>query len=713
MQGVETVEGLGERIAAFLGNYVERARRRRWLLRREARRTCGASGRTRAARGRVGRVGRGARGRPHGAGLWRQRVHRDRRRLPADFFPVTSGLGQSRARRLVAAPTTADGAPNGSRRAGLAFIAFVPRRRSSSSNASRRPSGSRCGPARDRKVLQETLEETCSGRPRSCRHSRRSSASRTRSSNSKAGRCRSRRFGSRISRLSSSEINSKPRGARRRRSSSSATTCCARRRTSTARAPTSPEFLANMSHGAAHALQQHAFLSSRSCSPTTARRQPHGRADQVRRDDLRRGQRSADAHQRHPRMVEDRGGQAGACVPEEIAVARLCDELVERVRPRGARQAGASSFGDGRRRRAGRHRHRRGARAAGAAESIVERPQAFTERGGVSLHVRREGARVAFAVKDTGIGVAPEQHEIIFEVFRQADGTTNWKYGGTRPRSSIPRDLARLLGGELTLEQRARTRQHVHPHPAAEARRRGGSRGSPGRRASSAWTHDPSARRVAGAEARRRPGAGRTILIVEDDPKFAEVLQGARARAGLSAHPRDLGRRGCSSLSRADAPERHRARRGPARSLGPLPCSGDALKHKSVTRHIPVHMVSVSDYTQTALEMGATGYAIKPVRRDEIVTALKRLRDQVHAAPAPRARRRGRSRRARQHVSPADGGGCPDRRRGQRPPPRPCGARRVPRPSICMVLDLSLPDRSGFELLEEMSKTDRYWRSRP
>ena len=51
----------------------------------------------------------------------------------------------------------------------------------------------------------------------------------------------------------------------------------------------------------------------------------------------------------------------------------------------------------------------------------------------------------------------------------------------------------------------------------------------------------------------------------------------------------------------------------------------DTLKHRSTTRHIPVHVVSVSDYTQTALEMGATGYAIKPVKRDELVGALKRL----------------------------------------------------------------------------------------
>src|SRR3954467_6910492 len=80
----------------------------------------------------------------------------------------------------------------------------------------------------------------------------------------------------------------------------------------------------------------------------------------------------------------------------------------------------------------------------------------FTERGGVSLHVRRvQDATLAFDVKETGIGIAPEQHDVIFEAFRQADGTTNRKYGGTGLGLSISRDLARLLGGEITLQSDA------------------------------------------------------------------------------------------------------------------------------------------------------------------------------------------------------------------------------------------------------------------
>src|SRR6185312_15562300 len=77
----------------------------------------------------------------------------------------------------------------------------------------------------------------------------------------------------------------------------------------------------------------------------------------------------------------------------------------------------------------------------------------FTERGAVSMRVTASAAgQVAFAVRDSGIGIPPEQQQIIFEAFRQADGSTHRKYGGTGLGLSISRDLARLLGGDVTVQ---------------------------------------------------------------------------------------------------------------------------------------------------------------------------------------------------------------------------------------------------------------------
>jgi signal transduction histidine kinase len=75
----------------------------------------------------------------------------------------------------------------------------------------------------------------------------------------------------------------------------------------------------------------------------------------------------------------------------------------------------------------------------------------FTETGWVTLEVRREGERARFTVRDSGIGIAPAAHELIFEEFRQADGSTSRRYGGTGLGLAITRRLAQLHGGTVSL----------------------------------------------------------------------------------------------------------------------------------------------------------------------------------------------------------------------------------------------------------------------
>ncbi|MBX3186530.1 MAG: response regulator [Labilithrix sp.] len=334
----------------------------------------------------------------------------------------------------------------------------------------------------------------------------------------------------------------------------------------------------------------------------------------------------------------------------------------------------------------------------------------FTERGGVFLSIRRAASEVVFDVKDTGIGIASDQHEVIFEAFRQADGTTSRKYGGTGLGLSISRDLARVLGGDLTVDSgpgRGSTFTLVLPerYVAKDAvhapRRQATSMGRPVKARPEPTSGVATSPALDDDRSKWSPG-GRSILVIEDDLGFARVLQSLAHQLEFQALLATTADEGLKMAERyrpsaivldAGLPDRS--------GLSVL----DTLKHNPVTRHIPVHMISVSDYAQTALEMGAAGYALKPIPHEQLVEALKRLESKF----TQRVRRiliveDDETHRASTSLLLAgDGveivavGTAADAL-------RELGASTFD----CMVLDLSLPDRTGFELLDDMSQKEQY-----
>ena len=338
----------------------------------------------------------------------------------------------------------------------------------------------------------------------------------------------------------------------------------------------------------------------------------------------------------------------------------------------------------------------------------------FTHQGEVTLTVESAGSGwVAFVVRDTGIGIAPDRQEVIFEAFRQADGTTSRKYGGTGLGLSISRELARLLGGRIEVAStpgQGSTFRLVVPEggPAPPPAQAPAPAPAPARRAPppapplpSAVPPAPEVAAVA-SDDRARRSRDRLILVVEDDQSFSRILQdlaheldfdcvvAASGLEGLSL-ARDL--KPTAVLLDMNLPD--------GSGLGVL----ERLKRDPVTRHIPVHVISVDNYTEPARALGAVGYDLKPVNREEIIEAIKRLEGTVQQ----KLRRvlvveddlRLRESIARllraDAVEIVEVGTAADAREALR------GAR-----VDCMVLDLKLPDASGFELLEALAAEAPY-----
>ena len=355
-------------------------------------------------------------------------------------------------------------------------------------------------------------------------------------------------------------------------------------------------------------------------------------------------------------------------------------------------------------------------------KNLLSNALKFTEKGGVTLHVAASaGDTLSFVVTDTGIGIARDQQELVFEAFRQADGSTHRKYGGTGLGLSISRDLAHLLGGTLSVRSTPGEGSvftlvlPVHLQPQDEVT-------PPHRNAPDAYTQRPFATdnalgvapsspasmpsgKDAGAPAALavpapvRAGA-RSILVVEDDERFAHILRELAQEMGFECH---LAHNAADGLAMA-------AQLLPSAivldvnlpdfsGLGVL----DQLKRNPDTRHIPVHVVSVADYSQEAMGRGAVGYALKPVQRDELVHALQRLeakftqnmRRVLVVEDDERQRESVRHLLSRDDVEIVCAGTAAlalDHLRGAT--------------FDCMVMDLNLPDMNGYELLQQMTDQD-------
>ncbi|MGC1375588.1 MAG: response regulator [Anaerolineales bacterium] len=372
----------------------------------------------------------------------------------------------------------------------------------------------------------------------------------------------------------------------------------------------------------------------------------------------------------------------------------------------------------------------------------------FTEQGAVQFNIEPAGEMVAIRVRDSGIGMTPEQQQRVFEAFQQADGSINRKYGGTGLGLTISRELAAKLGGRIELESEPDKGSLFtlylplyHPEGAAESTPAPAPasmtarqvlpyphRGAAGRDVGVSAHIVPTSFRETNAEERSvlpveiSTGAvvtskpmppvederdqiqkgDKVLLVIEDDSRFAKVLFGY-------AHSKDFK---CVLAGDGESGLKLAAVYHPDAILLDLNLPGmngwevlDALKGNADLRHIPVHILSAGDQTMDAYKRGALGFLSKPVNQEQLdgvfatigeflsrdIKTLLIVEDDNVLRLSVRRLLDGSDVK----ISEAERGDA---------------ALTLLREARfdCMILDLTLPDMTGFELLNKINQDETF-----
>ncbi len=350
-------------------------------------------------------------------------------------------------------------------------------------------------------------------------------------------------------------------------------------------------------------------------------------------------------------------------------------------------------------------------------KNLLSNALKFTERGSVRLAARvatrgwSEGhpildhaaTVIAFEVTDTGIGISPDKQKIVFEAFQQADAGTSRKYGGTGLGLAISREIAGLLGGELRLQSTVGEGStfilflplhYVGPedklpgtvgfHPAHAVQ----------------LHHEPAYASLAEVEDDRNQldKAAPLLLIVEDEPSYASILRDLARSRGFQVI---VANRGTEALRlvREYQPQAITLDIFLPDMLGWTVLA--RLKQDSTTRHIPVQIVTIEEERHQSIERGAFAYLAKPGNPDSIGSALERIRQytlprvkRLLVVEDDAAERMSIEELLRHDDITIDTAGD--------------GEEALQRLQAgvydCVVLDLRLPDMTGFDLIERVQE---------
>jgi CheY-like chemotaxis protein len=329
----------------------------------------------------------------------------------------------------------------------------------------------------------------------------------------------------------------------------------------------------------------------------------------------------------------------------------------------------------------------------------------FTERGSVSIAIdRNTESTLIITVTDTGIGIIEDKQVAIFEAFQQAEGGTSRKYGGTGLGLSISRELAKLLGAEIMLNSKINEGSAfsliipLEIHQEHEAVNTGLPKESGLFKPRS--TKNPAFLNYPGLEDDRYAitSDDKTVLIIEDDLNFASILLKQANTKGFKCLSAASGEDGLLLASKYKPQAIILDMRLPGIS-GHVVLS--ELKADPSVRHIPVHIISGEERTLEPIKEGAVEYLMKPVAKKDLEEAFSRIENFVDRKIKNLLiiEDNENSRKAMRLLIGNGDVKCFEAATGKE-----ALAMYQQNHIDCMILDIGLPDISGFELIRNLEQ---------
>ena len=320
--------------------------------------------------------------------------------------------------------------------------------------------------------------------------------------------------------------------------------------------------------------------------------------------------------------------------------------------------------------------------------NVLSNAAKFTEGGRVSLEAGREGEAeggrdaFVFRVRDTGIGMTPEQVEKLFSPFTQADPSTTRKYGGTGLGLTITRRFCQMMGGDVRVESEpGRGSTFSVRIPAVVADR----------------AAEPGDREPADEPA---GGGGDLVLVVDDDPSVRQLMRRTLEKEGFRVREASGGAEGLALARRL---------RPSAITLDVMMPGMDgwavlsSLKSDPALAEIPVVMVTIVDDRNLGYSLGAADYLTKPVDRRRLSAALSRFRGGFAGGVALVVDDDTVGREMVRQMLERDGWSVSEAENGRVAFDRLAEAR----PDV-ILLDLMMPEMDGFAFAQELRQHPQF-----